>query len=155
MKSYFKVKVKYTKMLENGTYKRVSEDYLIEAESFTDAEATIYDRLGAIIRGEFKITAMSIEEYFDLFIDNSDSDFFYNVKVKEAGESESGKESKVDRRYLVREESPEKAIAVVKEVYRNTTLGFEVTASTKATIIEVFLREEPQEMAVTEETQEN
>ncbi len=42
MNSWFTVKVKYTKQLENGTFKRVSEPYLLAAMTFTDAEARIY-----------------------------------------------------------------------------------------------------------------
>jgi hypothetical protein len=141
MKTYFKVKAKFTRQTESGIFKRVSEDRLIEAESFTDAEATVYEELGAIIRGEFKITAMAIEDYFDLIFADVDSETFYNVKAKEAGESEGGKETKIDRRYLVQESTPEKAIAAVKELYKNTTLGFEVIASVKSTIVEVYLKQ--------------
>jgi hypothetical protein len=46
MNSWFTVKVKYTRQLENGTFKRVSEPYLLAAMSFTDAEARIYEELG-------------------------------------------------------------------------------------------------------------
>jgi hypothetical protein len=56
MNSWFTVKVKYTKQLENGTFKRVSEPYLLAAMTFTDAEARIYEELGSSIRGEFQVT---------------------------------------------------------------------------------------------------
>ena len=46
MNSWFKVKVKYTKQLESGSFKRVSEPYLLSATTFTDAEARIYEELG-------------------------------------------------------------------------------------------------------------
>jgi hypothetical protein len=42
MNNLFQIKVKYTRQLENGSFKRVSEHYLFDAMSFTDAEARVY-----------------------------------------------------------------------------------------------------------------
>ena len=53
MKELFLTKVKYTKQLENGSFKRVVEQYLFDGYTFTDCEANIYKHLGEIIRGEF------------------------------------------------------------------------------------------------------
>lgn len=53
MKQLFLTKVKYTKQLENGAFKRVAEQYLFDGYTFTDCEANIYKHLGEIIRGEF------------------------------------------------------------------------------------------------------
>jgi hypothetical protein len=58
MKQRFLVKVKYTKQLDNGTFKRVSELYLFDAESYTDCEAQVYEHLASLIRGEFIIMKM-------------------------------------------------------------------------------------------------
>lgn len=52
MKQRFLVKVKYTKQFDNGTFKRVSESYLFDAESYTDCEAQVYEHLASLIRGE-------------------------------------------------------------------------------------------------------
>lgn len=58
MKQRFLVKVKYTKQFDNGTFKRVSESYLFDAESYTDCEAQVYEHLASLIRGEFIIMKM-------------------------------------------------------------------------------------------------
>jgi hypothetical protein len=58
MKQRFLVKVKYTKQLDNGAFKRVSELYLFDAESYTDCEAQVYGHLASVIRGEFIIMKM-------------------------------------------------------------------------------------------------
>lgn len=77
MKQRFLVKVKYTKQLDNGTFKRVSELYLFDAESYTDCEAQVYEHLASVIRGEFIIMKM---DRFDCeeFIDNGKK--FFIVK---------------------------------------------------------------------------
>ena len=67
MNSWFTVKVKYTKQLENGSFKRVSEPYLLAAMTFTDAEARIYEELGTTIRGEFQVTGIARTDLHDIF----------------------------------------------------------------------------------------
>lgn len=56
MKQLFLTKVKYTKQLESGTFKRVTESYLFDAQSYTDCEASVYEQLAEQILGEFIIT---------------------------------------------------------------------------------------------------
>lgn len=72
--------VKYTKQQENGTFKRVTEDYLVQAYSFTDSEARIYEELGSIIRGEFEVEAIKKEAVMD-FISDDDSILWWKVKA--------------------------------------------------------------------------
>ena len=81
MNSWMECKVKYTKQLENGALKRVTEPYLLAAYTFTDAEARIYDELGSIIRGEFHVMAITRKEIHDIFA-YDDADVWYAVKVK-------------------------------------------------------------------------
>ena len=69
MISWFTVKLKYTKQLDNGTLKRVTEPYLVAAMTFTDAEARIYEEMGNAIRGEFTVSGISrtaIASFFTL-----------------------------------------------------------------------------------------
>jgi hypothetical protein len=67
MNSWFTVRVKYTKQLENGTLKRVTEPYLLAAMTFTDAEARIYEELGSYIRGEFMVVGIARTDLSDIF----------------------------------------------------------------------------------------
>jgi len=84
MINWFTVKLKYTKQLDNGTLKRVTEPYLIAAMTFTDAEARIYEEMGNAIRGEFMVSGISRTDIHDIYsIDGSN--FLY--KCKETYES--------------------------------------------------------------------
>ncbi len=51
MNSWYTIKVKFTKEFQDGTLKRVTEPYLINSMSFTDAEARIYKEVGEFVRG--------------------------------------------------------------------------------------------------------
>jgi hypothetical protein len=67
MKQTFLTKVSYTKQFDNGTFKRVVEQYLFDGHTFTDCEANIYTHLGSMIKGEFtimKIDRFSADEIF-------------------------------------------------------------------------------------------
>lgn len=80
MNNWFTVKVKYTKQLENGTFKRVSEPYLLASVSFTDAEARIYEELGTMIKGEFLVTGIARTDIHDIF-QYDESDTWFKAKV--------------------------------------------------------------------------
>jgi hypothetical protein len=58
MKQTFLTKVSYTKQFDNGTFKRVVEQYLFDGHTFTDCEANVYTHLGSMIKGEFTIIKM-------------------------------------------------------------------------------------------------
>ena len=49
MNNLFTVKVKYTKHLDSGEVKRVTEPYLLAGISFADAEARIFEELSDVI----------------------------------------------------------------------------------------------------------
>ncbi|MFN5982116.1 MAG: DUF4494 domain-containing protein, partial [Fluviicola sp.] len=90
MSNWFTVKVKYTKQLDDGTFKRVSEPYLVNAMTFTDAETRIYQELGNLIRGEFLVTGISRADFHDIF-KYDDTEIWYKVKINfEAGGEDGG-----------------------------------------------------------------
>ena len=55
MHNWFECKVSYEKILENGMQKKVTEPYLVDALSFTEAEARITEEIRPYITGEFTI----------------------------------------------------------------------------------------------------
>jgi len=63
MKQWFLCKVKYQKEDENGRLKSVTEPYLVDAVSFTEAETRMYEEMGERVRGEFMITGISKSKY--------------------------------------------------------------------------------------------
>ena len=80
MNTLFTVKVRYTKQLDNGAFKRVTEPYVLAAMTFTDAEARIYEELGNIIRGEFTVVSITRTELQDIFMYDG-YDVFYKATI--------------------------------------------------------------------------
>lgn len=138
MNSWFTVKVKYTKQLDNGALKRVSEPYLIAAMTFTDAEARIYEELGTIIRGEFHVVGITRTELHDIFV-YDDADVWYKVKVKyETADADSEKTRKVTQNFLVSAGSVKEAYERIKESLSTLMVEFEIPSITVSPIIDIF-----------------
>ena len=48
MHTWFECKIRYEKVMENGMNKKVTEPYLVDALSFTEAEAVYFRRIYSI-----------------------------------------------------------------------------------------------------------
>ncbi|TNE53171.1 MAG: DUF4494 domain-containing protein [Bacteroidetes bacterium] len=143
MNNWFTVKVKYTKQLENGTFKRVSEPYLLAAMTFTDAEAKIYEELGSVIRGEFIVTNIARTEYHDIF-HYEDSDTWYKCKMSYVAEdADSEKKKKVSQNFLVTAHSVKEAYERLQENLQSLMADYDIPSITSTPIVDIFpFREE-------------
>ena len=138
MNNWFTVKVKYTKQLDNGALKRVSEPYLLAAMTFTDAEARIYEELGSVIRGEFAVTGIARTEIHDIFA-YDDADVWYKAKVKyENFDADSEKAKKVAQNFLVSAHSVKEAYERLQESLQGLMVDFEIPSIIVSPIVEIF-----------------
>ncbi len=138
MNSWFTVKVKYTRQLENGTFKRVSEPYLLAAMSFTDAEARIYEELGSRIRGEFNVVGIARTELHDIFV-YDDADTWYKCKITYEKMDEDGeKNKKISQQFLVSAHSVKDAFDRMQESLGAYMIDFEIPSITVSPIVEIF-----------------
>ena len=143
MNSWFTVKVKYTKQLEDGTFKRVSEPYLVAAMTFTDAEARIYEELGALIRGEFIVTGIARTDIHDIF-HYEDADVWYKCKIMyEAGgdgsELDGAKAKKVSQNFLISAHSVKEAYERLKESLGGLMIDFVIPSIIVSPIVDISL----------------
>lgn len=76
MKRYwYKFRVKYGKELDTGKKKKVSEEYLVDAESFTETEKRANKAATDLIgTRDFDITAISREPITEILKDEEDDD---------------------------------------------------------------------------------
>lgn len=137
MKTWFMCKVKYQKEEENGKVKNVTEPYLVDAMSFTEAEARIYEELGSIIRGEFIVSGISKSRIIDIF-HYDDSDVWYKCKVTYSVEEESGKEKKIKNYMLVTASDVKQAYERIFESLNNMLVPFTVPEILETPIVEIF-----------------
>lgn len=138
MNTWFIVKVKYTKQLENGFLKRVSEPYLLAAFTFTDAEARIYEELGSVIRGEFTVADISRAEIHDIF-HYEDSDVWYSCKVSyDTYFEESERPRRVTQNFFISAHSVEDASQRIKESLSALMVDFTIPQIKLSPIVDIF-----------------
>ena len=67
MHNWFECKIRYEKVMENGINKKVTEPYLVDALSFTEAESRIIEEITPFISGEFTVSDIKRANYSELF----------------------------------------------------------------------------------------
>lgn len=138
MNNWFTVKVKYTKQLDNGALKRVSEPYLLAAMTFTDAEARIYEELGSVIRGEFSVTGISRTELHDIFA-YDDSGVWYKCKVTyENVDADTEKSKRVAQNFLIEANSVKEAYERIQESLKGMMVDFLIPSIIVSPIVDIF-----------------
>lgn len=138
MRIWFLCKVKYAKETEDGLLKSISEQYLVDAVSFTEAEAILYDRLGSQIRGDFQVTGISKSNIVDVFF-YEDADIWHKCKVSYlVADGDSGKEKKVTQYMIVTAEDVKQAYDRIKESLSTMLVSFRVPDITESPILDVF-----------------
>ena len=81
MNTYFEVGVRYDKTMENGAVRKVTENYLVEAESFIEAEKRATQEMLPYISGEFRVVTEKITNIAEVVTaDDASADKFYKVK---------------------------------------------------------------------------
>ena len=58
--------VRFDKMMENGMVKKVTELYLVDALTFTEAEARIISEITPFISGEFDVVTIKRTNYSEI-----------------------------------------------------------------------------------------
>lgn len=138
MRTWFAVRVKYAKENEEGLLKSISEQYLVDAVSFTECEAIIYDRLGSQIRGDFQVTHIAKSNIVDLFF-YEDSDLWFKAKIQYIiADGDNGREKKVTQYMLVTALDVPQAHERIRESLSNMLVSFQVPDVVETKIVEVF-----------------
>src|SRR5690554_8008132 len=101
MYNWFECKLRYDKMLETGIQKTVTEPYLVDALSFTEAEARIIEEIRPFMSGEFTISDIKRVKYAESFF-NDEGDRYYRMRLFFISlDEKSGTEKKTSVNMLV------------------------------------------------------
>ncbi|MCD8267005.1 MAG: DUF4494 domain-containing protein [Parabacteroides sp.] len=138
MHSWFECKVSFEKVLENGMQKKVTEPYLVDALSFTEAEARIIEEIRPFISGEFTVTDIKHARLSELFF-NENGDRFYKIKVYFITlDEKSGAEKKTAAQMLAQACTLKEAIAVLEEGMKGTMADYTIASVTETMLMDVF-----------------
>ena len=136
LNNWFECKVSSDKTMENGLVKRVTDTYVIEALSFTEAEARVIEYIRPYINGEFEVKAVGRKKYSEVFYNDSDAaHLWFHAKVMFVSLDEKTGEDKYSPSFiLVQAADIRDAIKHLDEQMRGT-LGDYTIAEMKVTAI--------------------
>lgn len=141
---WFECKVRYDKTLENGTIKKVTEPYLVDAMSFTEAEARIIKEMSPFMSGEWSVADIKRANYSELFpCEEETADRWYKIKLATVIIDEKKQvEKKVTTWKLVQAANLKDAIRKLDEGMKGSLADFEVTQVAETAIVDVYFYEE-------------
>lgn len=138
MSSWFECKVKYDKTLENGLQKKVTEPYLVDALSFTEAEARIIKEIQPFISGEFSVSAVKRANYSDVYYDAT-GDKWYKCKICFITlDEKSGMEKRTASYILVQAADFATALENLNISMKGTMADWEVTSIVETLLLDVY-----------------
>lgn len=138
MALWIETKVRFDKTMENGTVKKVTEPYLVDALSFTEAEARIIEEVTPFISGDFKVSAVKKTNIAEIFRDDS-GDKWYKVKVAFITIDEKSAAEKRKASYILVQASDFKgAYDNFMDGMKGTMADFEIVAITETALMDVY-----------------
>lgn len=138
MYNWFECKVRYEKMLESGIQKMVTEPYLVDAWSFTEAEARITEEIRPYMSGEFTISDIKRVKYSESFF-NDQGDRFYRLRLYFITlDEKSGTEKKTATNMLVQASNLKEAVLIVETEMEKSMVDYTIASATETAIMDVY-----------------
>lgn len=139
MSQWFETKVKYDKtMLDTGAIKSVTEPYLVDALSFTEAEARITKEMEPFVSGELTVTAVRKVRLEDVLY-HEGGDRWYKVKINMITiDEKTGAEKRSASFSLVQASEFKLALDYFLEAMKSVLFDFEIVNITEMAYIDVF-----------------
>ena len=139
MSQWFETKVKYDKtMLDTGAIKSVTEPYLVDALSFTEAEARITKEMEPFVSGELTVTAVRKVRFEDVLY-HEGGDRWYKVKINMITiDEKTGAEKRSASFSLVQASEFKLALDYFLEAMKSVLFDYEIVNITEMAYIDVF-----------------
>lgn len=138
MQTWFECKVKYVKIDDDGRERKVSEVYLVDAVTFTDAETRIIKQLQTMVRGEFIVDNIKKSNIVEIF-PHEDGEWWYKAKIAIVTIDENaGKEKKINNYFLVAADDIKQALQRLEDGLSYILVPYQTTSLAVCNIVDVF-----------------
>lgn len=138
MAQLFETKIRYDKIQENGAVKKATEAYLVDALSFTEAEARIIEEMTPYISGDFSVIAIKRTKIAEVFW-NPEAEKWWTVKVNFITlDEKNGVEKKSASLILVQADDDASAREKFNEGMKGTMADYEIAGINETNYLEVF-----------------
>lgn len=141
MNRYFECGIRYEKTLENGMQKKVTEQYIVDAMSFTEAEQRMTKEMSCYINGDFEVVTEKITNYTEVVPSvSAEADKWYKVKLNFITMDErTKKEKKTAVYYLVQAKDIDDARRLTDAFMSPTAIDYTTEAVQETKIMDVYL----------------
>ena len=132
--------VRYERTMENGMNKKVTELYLVDALSFTEAEKRIIQEMVPYIPGEFDVVTIKRTNYSEIVENGADSaDKWFKAKLMFVTfDEKTSKEKKQAVYFIVKASDINNAHTVVVEHMKTTLVDYEISTLDETKIMDLF-----------------
>jgi len=138
MNSWFECKIRYEKLDDKGKGKKVTETYLVDALSFSEAEERISKEIAPFMSGEFSISGIKKAGINEIF-PNDEGDRWYKCKVNFISIDEiKATEKKITSHILVLGSTIKDAWDHLENALKDTMSDYEVPSITETSIMDIF-----------------
>ena len=137
---WFECKIRYEKVMEDGLQKKVTESYVVDALSFSEAEERIIEEMSSYISGEFDVADIKKASYREVFFADQDAaDKWYKAKLQFITfDEKTDKEKRSNVYYLVNAGSFNVAVKNIEEVMGGTMIDYVIASVSETTLMDVF-----------------
>lgn len=137
---WFETKVRYEKTMDDGMQKKVTEQYTVDALSFTEAENSIIEEKSVYISGEFEVTDIKMATYKEVFFsDNEKDDRWFKAKLQFITiDEKTEKEKRTNNYFLVQAATLPQAVRYVEEVMGKTMIDYAIASIAETQIMDVY-----------------
>lgn len=144
MAQWIEVKVRYEKMTESGKTVKVTDPYLVDALSCTEAEARVVEEITPFVN-DFNVLSVNKTKISEIFWDET-GDRFYKVKVNFITiDEKSAVEKRTASYILVQASTFADALANFNNGMKGTMADYEIESITETKIVEVYRYRVPAE----------
>lgn len=138
MSFWIETKIRYNKVMEDGALKSVTETNIVNALSFTEAEAHIIEEVKPYISSEFTVSAVKKTNISEIFYDER-GDRWYKVKVLFITlDEKSGIEKQTANYMLVQASDFHNALENFMDGMKSTMADFKIASISETNIMDVF-----------------
>ena len=140
MHTWFEVKIRYEKVMDNGMQKKVTEPYLFDALSFTESEGKCIEEMTPFISGEFTVSGIRRANYSEIFpSDEESADRWFKCKlVFITLDEKSGAEKKTSTQVLVQAADLRDAVKKLDEGMKGTMADYQIASVSETAIMDVY-----------------
>ncbi|MEG1586425.1 MAG: DUF4494 domain-containing protein [Bacteroidales bacterium] len=150
MHKWFLCKARYDKILENGMQKNVTESYLIDALSHTEAEARFIAEITPFINGNFEVAGIIPQRINEMFYDES-ADRWYKCRVNFITlDEKSGMEKKTASTMMVQAADLSGALQGLNQGMLGTLADYDVASIAETAIMDVYPYVAPEDVVTIE-----